>query len=95
MFSVCYFTDFKITLHWPSQKAGFIQCGTEIEAGVACDIAVDWDNLRRLSQCHQPITCNLVFNTDAYISSRPKEQLKKLSAGEAWYLAISFFTCLT
>lgn len=91
MFSVCYFSDFKITLHWPRQKAGFIQCGTEVEARVACDIAIDGHNLRKLSQCHQPITCNRVFNTDAYISSRPKEQMKKLSAGEAWCLTIFLF----
>lgn len=89
MFSVCCFTDFKPTLHWARQKAGFIHCSTEIETGVACNIGIDRDNLRRFSQCHQPTTCNLIFNTDAYISRRRKEKRKKLSAGEAWYLASS------
>lgn len=87
MFSVCS-TDFKITLHWARQKACFIQCSTEIETGVACNIVIDWYNLRRLSVSSAP-HFNLVFNTDAYISSRPKEQRKNLNAGEAWYLAIS------
>lgn len=84
MFRIAFLIFKIISLRWARQKVISFQRGIEIRSGVVCNIVIDWYNL-----CHQPITWNLVCNTDAYISSRPKEQRKKLHAGEAWYLAVS------